>query len=157
MSSLDASLQGRTEFGGGLASINHPPEWLVEDHGEFMLVFEPDEGACFALAAFEGNRRNARQLLEERKDSRELQPIGPVVEIPSAHWAGVMRHFQGTAPADNFETRRMVLCAEREGVIVSIVLNTSPERWSLRSSLYEQVASTLRIKGLEANAPSNSG
>jgi hypothetical protein len=137
----------RTTFPGNLAWIHHPNEWTVDDHGEFKVICTPGERACFGLSSFGRHGASLAEFVESRlRTERDLAPVGRQYAVRSRHWTAIGHDFRGRFSSDEFETYRVVLCATRHDVFVSLTLNTSPDLFAQSQELFRSVQRTLRFR-----------
>lgn len=134
------------KFGAGL-SIEHPATWRSEEEDGAIHVSPKGESVHVYLSVFELPGATLQDFAEVKFTADEnFTSRGPAREVEGPGWTGLIEEADDSRLTRKEDTRRVVLCAARGSLFISVSLYLDPKEYEARMSRYSRLMASLKAK-----------
>lgn len=128
-------------------SFDYPKDWTLEREDGHIYVGAPNDVAHVFVNAFRKGREPLESFAESRfsVQSDTFKRLGRPTALAGPNWQGLIEEADDTAPDRKENTRRVVLCAKRGDLFVTIALYMDPDEWATGRATYDRLLRSLRF------------
>jgi hypothetical protein len=128
---------------GGLYTVAHPGDWLVEVEDNVVNIRPPDGLGEVTISALHGTPPEADFARKWLADTFENdKPLSELHEVAQNGWTGVRQGFVSAAP----DVRAWIgIVATLPPVFVLITANAPPQQFKERGDEYGRILESLRL------------
>ena len=128
-------------------SLEHPRTWRVKREDGHLHLSPRGKSVHLMVAAFRKTRGSLDELVEAKlaADADTFPALGPRVEKAGRNWTGIRHEADDVRPDREVDTRRVVVCAARGDLYVTLSLYLDPDEFSADRATYERVLGSLEL------------
>jgi hypothetical protein len=131
---------------GGFA-FDYPQEWRFERGEGHLHAFDRNDSVHLFVSGFKkpGESLEAFARLRFGVQADLFTRIETPHGVAGDGWQGLLEEADDLTPSRKENTRRVLLCAKRNDLFVTVALYLEPQEWAKRRTQYDRIFESLRF------------